>query len=566
MGCCTICMEEQAEDGFTCSTKACKYEMCSPCMILAFEDSSGENSVKCPLCKTPTARQMMESLCGQRSVRAVERELRPRVEFEVKMENLKKARGKGEMSEMKQRAQDLFHELSERLNMKCPRCSMVFDEYDGCNALACGNGSCKAAFCAVCLEDCGTNAHPHVRSNHGNLFDKEAFYSGKKARESALVELFVDEIKEEPFEVKELVRINCERSFPEKSYGSGDSARDRAFVASARQGVRTALNKDRMSLLSDPQDAGQMVIRAADVSPRNAVPDDYRLRLHSAEHGSAVCRITLENLNERGIWKHIPLPDDSKEKPESDSQGDRAKVDALLNIRRTLQCGVIAFSGKRHLHQSRTVPTTEKGKRLGDDEISVMFIAVSRNGEVVREKETLSSIGCDSQDILGLNQNQRLTILDRHIHETDMSELLFDPLRHYIGIGTPQRVFRDISVPAPATFKELNQEQQRVAHPLALLTAVEVAGPPGSGKTKTITELVRSILECTECHVIVLSERNGAIDAIADKFANDCVERNSKSEVNRVTHLLLWTSLLSFGSTGSMGSSTKLFTLGEKLK
>jgi hypothetical protein len=106
---------------------------------------------------------------------------------------------------------------------------------------------------------------------------------------------------------------------------------------------------------------------------------------------------------------------------ESDSQGDRAKVDALLKIRRTLQCGVIAFSGKmHHLYQSRTVPTTENGKRFGDVEISVLFIAISRNGEVVREKQTLSSIGCDSQDILGLNQNQRLTILDRHIHETDI--------------------------------------------------------------------------------------------------------------------------------------------------
>jgi hypothetical protein len=566
MGCCTICLEEQAEDGFACPTKACKYELCSPCTRLAFEDSSGENSSKCPLCKTPTARHMMESLCGQGSVRAVERELRPRVEFEVKMENLKKARGKGEMGEMKQRAEDLFHELAERFNLKCPRCSMVFDDYEGCNALTCGNGSCKAAFCAVCLEDCGTNAHEHVRSRHGDLFDKESFYNGKKARETALVELFVEEIKEEPFEVKELVRINCERSFPEQSYGNGNSARDTAFVASARQSVSMALKNDRLSLLSDPQDAGQMVIRAGDVSPRNAVPDEYRLRLVSAGHSSTLCRITLEKLDGRGNWQHIPLPDDSKEKVTSGSQGDRAKVDALLNIRRTLQCGVIAFHGKRHLYQSRTVPTGEKGKRLGDDEVSVLFLAVSRNGDVVGEKQTLSSIDCDRQDILGLNQNQRLTILDRHIQETDISELLFDPLRHYIGSGTPQRVFHEISVPAPDTFKELNQEQQRVAHPLALTTAVEVAGPPGSGKTKTITELVRSILECTEYHVIVLSERNGAIDAIADKFADDCVERTSKSEVKRVTHLLLWTSLLSFGSIGSMGSSAKLFTLEEKLR
>jgi hypothetical protein len=565
MGFCTVCFDEQAGEGFACPQKACKYELCPPCMKLAFEDSTGDNYGKCPLCKTPTARDMMESLCGAGSVRAVERELRPKVEFEVKMENLKKAQGKEEMSEMKQRAQSLIHVLSEKLNMTCPRCSMVFDEYDGCNALTCGNESCKAAFCAVCLEDCGSNAHPHVRSQHGNLFDKEAFYIGKKTRELAVLELFIEDIKEEPFEVKELVRINCESSFPDSSHTGGGSARDTAFVESARQSVSTAIKNDRLSLLSDPQDAGQQVIRIGDVSPRNAVPDEYRLRLRGTGIHSPVCRITLEQLNHNGLWQVIPLPKESGETEESKNQGDRAKVDALVNIRGALQCGVVAFHDKRQLYQSRSILTGEKG-RLGDDEVSLMFCAVSRDGGLVGEKETLSGIGCSGQDILGLNQNQRLTILDRHCQETGISELLFDPLRHYIGSGTPQRVFREISVPAPDTFKELNQEQQRVAHPLALTTAMEVAGPPGSGKTKTITELVRSILECTDYHVIVLSERNGAIDAIADKFADDCVERNRRSEVGKVTHLLLWNSLMSFGSSGSMGSSTKLFTLGEKLK
>jgi hypothetical protein len=95
---------------------------------------------------------------------------------------------------------------------------------------------------------------------------------------------------------------------------------------------------------------------------------------------------------------------------------------------------------------------------------------------------------------------------------------------------------------------------------------MEVAGPPGTGKTKTITELVRSILECTDHHVIVLSERNGAIDAIADKFADDCVDRNPRNEPKSVKNVRLWNCLMAFGSVGSMGSSTKLFTVDGKLR
>ena len=43
------------------------------------------------------------------------------------------------------------------LTLRCPRCKMAFLDYTGCIALECLN--CKAAFCALCLEDCGKNAH-----------------------------------------------------------------------------------------------------------------------------------------------------------------------------------------------------------------------------------------------------------------------------------------------------------------------------------------------------------------------------------------------------------------------
>jgi hypothetical protein len=196
----------------------------------------------------------------------------------------------------------------------------------------------------------------------------------------------------------------------------------------------------------------------------------------------------------------------------------------------------------------------------------VVFHAVTDKGDLVGKKQSLSVLGCNQRLIFGLTQNKRLMMLDQHIHKSDPSDLLFDALRHYIGSDTPQRVFPNISVPAPDTFKELNRQQQRAAHPLALATAVEVAGPPGTGKTRTITELVRSILECTDYHVIVLSERNGAVDAIADKFADDCVVRDPQNEPMSVKNVSLWKCLMAFGSAEGMGSSSKLFTLEEKLR
>ena len=44
------------------------------------------------------------------------------------------------------------------LNLRCPRCALVFVDYRHCNALTCSNAVCRAAFCAVCLEDCGADA------------------------------------------------------------------------------------------------------------------------------------------------------------------------------------------------------------------------------------------------------------------------------------------------------------------------------------------------------------------------------------------------------------------------
>ena len=92
--------------------------------------------------------------------------------------------------------------------------------------------------------------------------------------------------------------------------------------------------------------------------------------------------------------------------------------------------------------------------------------------------------------IAGLNQNNRMVLLEKHVAESSDSDLLFEPLQHLVGSGEPVPVVTEMNMEVPTTQVDLNEEQQKVAHPLRLKTAMEVAGPPGTGKTKTIVELV----------------------------------------------------------------------------
>lgn len=76
--------------------------------------------------------------------------------------------------------------INEILNPQCPRCQFAYIDFEGCFALTCGNDSCKAAFCAWCEADCGSDAHPHVlqcphsitKQYHGTLIELHAVRNG----------------------------------------------------------------------------------------------------------------------------------------------------------------------------------------------------------------------------------------------------------------------------------------------------------------------------------------------------------------------------------------------------
>ena len=77
------------------------------------------------------------------------KKIRSSLEFELKEDMVKQQRAKQVVTETNTRARDIFNNMTEEINLKCPRCMTVFHDYDGCNALICATGSCKAAFCAI---------------------------------------------------------------------------------------------------------------------------------------------------------------------------------------------------------------------------------------------------------------------------------------------------------------------------------------------------------------------------------------------------------------------------------
>jgi broad-specificity NMP kinase len=557
---CVVCCDEDNHVVFSCLTPSCEYRLCSDCIKFAFQDGTGKNSEKCPSCNEGgNAIRMVKAVVGPIGVRAVENELRSTVEFDVK-ERLEVRKVKSaNLSVICDDARRIFNELTEEMNLKCPRCKQAFYDYDGCNALYCG--SCECRFCAICLKDCGSDAHPHVRAEHGNLFDKEMFNASKAEREKAVVQRVLKKLQGKPDELKQLVKNHLDKAgvMAQKIDERVSCNLIKAFLGEAKESLRAAVRTDRLSLLSDGSKDRRRedIITSHDISPR-CVPDNYRLKL--LHQNANVFLISLEMRDSEGNWAPQRLENSEKETKCADDKQTTPIPDCLTNLTFSLKCAVVAIKGRNRLYQTRR---SEKDDKKDQDRISIGFTPVDSNGDIAERNEALPFMH-DDLTILGLNPNLRINLLNEHVQKTEDEDLISDPIRHVIGAGTPCPLLENMHTVAPETLNQLNELQRKVAHPLCVKSAMEVAGPPGTGKTKTITELTRSLLECTDYGIIVLSERNGAIDAIAEKFASNCLVLDSKHRIRSISDVPLWLSVMTYGSA-SVGSYTKMFTLKEKM-
>jgi hypothetical protein len=360
----------------------------------------------------------------------------------------------------------------------------------------------------------------------------------------------METITDAPFELKQLVKNHIEKAKLNPKKISKESANTAIFLSKAKADLVYSTRNDRLALLTNPDEYGHRTpLSKKDVSPRCAVPSDYKLSINQKEEN--LYQIALEHRTKGGGWVYVS--DIEKHFKEN------LKVEVLLNINQALCCAVVAFEGKASIYQTSR-GTHAKGHNFGDNEICIKFHSINRDGNVSGDEVRFGWY--DNLVIAGLNQNHRMILLEQHVAKATDSELMFEPLRHLLGHGEPVSVVTEMNMEVPSTQVELNEEQKKVSHPLRLKTAMEVAGPPGTGKTKTIVELVRAILQCTDLDIILLSERNGAINAVAEKFKEDIFDTASIPTKD----LPLWTSLMAYGVGDSMGESTKLFTLDNKIK
>ncbi len=369
----------------------------------------------------------------------------------------------------------------------------------------------------------------------------------------------MDKISHESFELKQQVENHIEKAKLTTQSSTNDVTTKAVFLSKAKADLARSTRYDRLALLSNPDEYDRhSLLSKRDISPRCAVPSDYRLSLDRKE--GDLYSISLEHKVDVEGARWIRVSDVEKHFREN------PKIESLLNITQALRCAVVAFEGKPLLYQTSrgNMSTLPKGYNFSDKEICIQFRSISRDGSVTRDE--LPYGRDDKLVIAGLNQNNRMILLEKHVAESSDSELMFESLQHLVGAGKPVSVVTEMNTQVLNTQVELNEEQQKVAHPLRLKTAMEVAGPPGSGKTKTIVELVRALLHCTSYDILLLSERNGAINAVAEKFQKDSLALTGSSPTIKVKDLDVWLSLMAYGVGDSMGESTKLFTKDYKIQ
>ena len=473
--CCSICLDEGETIIFQCSNRACSYKLCSPCVREAFDDCSGSNSSFCQFCKTPSAMDMISAVCGPGAISAVERKIKAGLEFELKVDMVKKERAKQISNETNVKARQIFNILTEEINLKCPKCKAVFHDYDGCNALICGAVSCKAAFCAICLEDCGRDAHSHVHEKHGSLFDKGAFNKSKCLRAVTAVEKALNKLSGESFELVQQVKNHIDKAqlvtVTDNDGRALGANKSRVFLRITKDALLKATKNDRLSILQNAENyrTGQTRLTRDCLSPRSSIPEEFRVIM--THRGNNIYSLYLKCQNEKGEWEDISL-----DKIKEELKGKR-KVEAISNLKQGIKCAVIAFEGHRGLFQSQHA-RLPKEERISEDQICISLTKVCDDGSVQRDMDELEHVRANLE-VIALNPNQRMLMLEKHVLSASESELMFAPLRHLIGDGKPMAVIDETLLPVSATYNDLNCEQQKVAHPLRLKTAGEVAGPPG---------------------------------------------------------------------------------------
>lgn len=229
---CKICFDYYpAEKGYSCSKK---HFLCWDCFEQHVKQASEPDSVGkcidkdgsllCPECSEPITLLNVAKESVPQYVFDLLENLKSKIKIRKAVDEALKEQENRLKKEFEriQAIQDKEEQMAERLRLqiiedimtlRCPRCKCAFLDYEGCAALTCNH--CKAGFCALCLEDCGSDAHRHVVNCKDNPFKSlhisaEQFNKHHSKRRENLIN---EKIKDQTDKTKDLIWKKMEKDF-----------------------------------------------------------------------------------------------------------------------------------------------------------------------------------------------------------------------------------------------------------------------------------------------------------------------------------------------------------------
>ena len=180
-------------------------------------------------------------------------------------------------------------------------------------------------------------------------------------------------------------------------------------------------------------------------------------------------------------------------------------------------------------------------------------LSMVRDGKVVRGSPPAAL------NVQGICGNRRMIDAEAYIKQLT-PERVCVPVKAIIGAVDNQAMVTELKVDLLDGAKQLNPYQQKVVDLTRMKASNVIVGPPGTGKSKTIVNLIHQILaEFPSNHIVVLtSEKNGAVEAVAEHLWNACTAND------RVTDVAFFEKIAAFGSAG-MKERTRSFTHQEKV-
>jgi len=236
---CVVCMEDRRAilDGVECCGGEAGHFVCDECFSrhaqAQIERQEFDGEVRCPMASAALGPRRCSSdpypfavLARHSSARVVDSWSSKRLELREqalarKMETEYEARLEQQIRERLARQSEeaaiesaCKHICDKILTLACPRCGAAFVDYDGCHALTCRRQGCGCAFCALCLEDCGEDAHAHLaicESNASKGLYGGGFEEAQRVRRAKAVEEY---LKGSPL-LRERVLARCESQLRE---------------------------------------------------------------------------------------------------------------------------------------------------------------------------------------------------------------------------------------------------------------------------------------------------------------------------------------------------------------